>query len=244
MAAGGVEARSICSSRTSATLESCQRCSRMSTLSVGRASLPRSYLLQQTLTAYAFPSRDDLEAGFEFVFLADAYDGEWPYMISRSVLTDGKRNLDEILAPLCRWILDNVTVDVRPVEEGVLGFSNPWYASAFENASEFRSGEQWLLLIDAPHFLATKVVAFQGRGRGDFLGSKGIEDVIAVVDGRAAIAAEVGAAGSRLRALLSQTFETWLETHEFQYVVEGYIQDEEREAIVVGRFRQIVTATH
>jgi hypothetical protein len=51
----------------------------------------------RTLTACAFPSRDELEAGFEFVFLADAYDGEWPYMISRSVLTDGKRNLDEIL---------------------------------------------------------------------------------------------------------------------------------------------------
>ena len=51
----------------------------------------------RTLTVYAFPSRDDVAAGFEFVFLADAYDGEWPYMISRSVLTDGKRNLDEIL---------------------------------------------------------------------------------------------------------------------------------------------------
>jgi hypothetical protein len=51
----------------------------------------------RTLTVYAFPSRDEVEAGFEFVFLADAYDGEWPYMISRSVLTDGKRNLDEIL---------------------------------------------------------------------------------------------------------------------------------------------------
>ena len=40
----------------------------------------------RTLTVCAFPSRDDVEAGFEFVFLADAYDSEWPYMISRSVL--------------------------------------------------------------------------------------------------------------------------------------------------------------
>jgi len=53
--------------------------------------------LYRTLTVYAFPSRNDAEPGFDFVFLADAYDGEWPYLISRSVLTDGKRNLDEIL---------------------------------------------------------------------------------------------------------------------------------------------------
>jgi hypothetical protein len=51
----------------------------------------------RTLTVYAYPSRDDVSPGFEFVFLADPYDGEWPYMISRSVSTDGKRNLDEIL---------------------------------------------------------------------------------------------------------------------------------------------------
>lgn len=53
--------------------------------------------LYRTLTVYAFPSRDKAEPGFDFVFLADAYDGEWPYLIGRSVLTDGKRNLDEIL---------------------------------------------------------------------------------------------------------------------------------------------------
>ncbi len=51
----------------------------------------------RTLTVYVHPSREDGEPGFDFVFLADGYDGDWPYMISRSVLTDGKRNLEEIL---------------------------------------------------------------------------------------------------------------------------------------------------
>jgi hypothetical protein len=60
----------------------------------------------RTLTVYVFPSGHSGrslacghggEAGFDFVFMADSYDGEWPYMISRSVPTDGKRNLDEIL---------------------------------------------------------------------------------------------------------------------------------------------------
>lgn len=70
------------------------------TLELARALIHRHATVRtpyRTLTVYAFPSHNDAEPGFDFVFLADAYDGEWPYLISRSVLTDGKRNLDEIL---------------------------------------------------------------------------------------------------------------------------------------------------
>lgn len=70
------------------------------TLELARALIHRHATvraLYRTLTVYAFPSHNEAEPGFDFVFLADAYDGEWPYLISRSVLTDGKRNLDEIL---------------------------------------------------------------------------------------------------------------------------------------------------
>ncbi|MBX3232018.1 MAG: hypothetical protein KIT84_20120 [Labilithrix sp.] len=31
-------------------------------------------------------------------FLADAFDGDWPYLVTREVPLEGKRNLDEILA--------------------------------------------------------------------------------------------------------------------------------------------------
>jgi len=70
------------------------------TLELVRALIHRhttTRALYRTLTVYACPSREEAEPGFDFVFLADAYDGEWPYLIGRSVLTDGKRNLDEIL---------------------------------------------------------------------------------------------------------------------------------------------------
>jgi len=51
----------------------------------------------RTLTVYVYESGEGSEQGYDFVFMADGYDGNWPYMISRSVPTDGKRNLDEIL---------------------------------------------------------------------------------------------------------------------------------------------------
>lgn len=51
------------------------------------------------LTVYVFPIPRDLgETGLRFVFLADAFDGEWPYLVTREVPLEGKRNLDEILA--------------------------------------------------------------------------------------------------------------------------------------------------
>ena len=52
----------------------------------------------KVLTVYAAPTPEDQGGdGLRFVFLADCFDGEWPYMIARDVVTDGARNIDEIL---------------------------------------------------------------------------------------------------------------------------------------------------
>lgn len=37
-------------------------------------------------------------------------------------------------APLCRWRHDDLIVDVMPIDEDVLGFSNRWYPSAIKTA--------------------------------------------------------------------------------------------------------------
>jgi hypothetical protein len=37
-------------------------------------------------------------------------------------------------APLCRWLHSGIKVDVMPLDEGVLGFSNRWYESAIATA--------------------------------------------------------------------------------------------------------------
>ena len=42
-------------------------------------------------------------------------------------------------------------------------------------------------VVTAPYFIATKIEAFRGRGRGDFLASHDLEDLIFVIDGRSSI---------------------------------------------------------
>ncbi|MEW8561758.1 MAG: hypothetical protein AB2541_06615 [Candidatus Thiodiazotropha sp.] len=94
-------------------------------------------------------------------------------------------------APLCRWIADEVILDVMPTDSRILGFSNRWYESAVKHA-ELRTlpSGQNIRMVSAPYFLCTKLVAFDGRGRGDYLLSHDIEDMIAVLDGRPEIVNE------------------------------------------------------
>lgn len=97
-------------------------------------------------------------------------------------------------APLCRWLVDDIVVDVMPTDEASLGFSNRWYREAFEHAA-LRSVEGvHIRVVTAPFFLATKIEAFKERGRGDFMASHDLEDIIALVDGRRELLEEVTSA--------------------------------------------------
>ena len=143
-------------------------------------------------------------------------------------------------APLCRWIVDSITTDIMPVAEGVLGFGNPWYSSAMASAVAVRVGNIEVLITDAPHFVATKIAAFNDRGGGDFLGSKDVEDVIAVVDGRPELPPEVNRAAAALRSFVRTSLAEWLLSETFRYAVEGYLRDEDdRVRIVLSRVRTI-----
>ena len=88
-------------------------------------------------------------------------------------------------APLCRWVHEDLTLDVMPLNEAVLGFSNIWYPGALKTAQPaiLPSGAI-IRLITAPFFLGTKLEAFRKWGRNDFFGSHDMEDFISIVEGR------------------------------------------------------------
>jgi hypothetical protein len=103
-------------------------------------------------------------------------------------------------APVCRWIRGEMILDVMPLDEKILGFSNRWYKAAMEaSMTQKLRGDLEIRMVTAPYFVATKLAAFRGRGRGDFLGSHDLEDVVSVVDGRESLSAEVRDAGPELR---------------------------------------------
>jgi len=109
--------------------------------------------------------------------------------IEKRLVALGLRNDLSADAPICRWLTpDNLQVDVLPVDQAVLGFSNQWYWTAVERAVDYPLTDDIVIQIPtAPVFLATKWEAFIRRGEGDLLWSHDLEDIVTVVAGRAEI---------------------------------------------------------
>lgn len=131
-------------------------------------------------------------------------------------------------APICRWRVGGIEVDLMPTDERVLGFANRWYPLAIASAVPMvlPSGQS-ILLISAPAFLATKFEAFSTRGGGDPLASHDFEDIINVIYGRPGIGREVAEAGSELRDYLADRFAAVLAHRDFENTLPGLVAYDE-----------------
>ncbi len=131
-------------------------------------------------------------------------------------------------APLCRWVTDNVTLDVMPTEADILGFGNQWYTAAMDNAEVVHLLDKVdIRMVSAPYFLITKLEAFDGRGDGDYILSHDIEDIIAVMDGRSELIGEVSQSESVLVNVLKTRFNNLLKDQSFVDAVSGHMPTDE-----------------
>jgi hypothetical protein len=89
--------------------------------------------------------------------------------------------------------------------------------------------------------VATKLEAFASRGKGDFLSSHDLEDVLNVVNGREELVDEMHAAPGALRAAVAQTFSRLLADPNFSNVLPGLIAEEERAGVVQARMERMLT---
>jgi len=156
--------------------------------------------------------------------IVDATSRTSYHRLERQLSRLGFRHDTSEAAPLCRWLLDDLLVDVMPTDSALLGFSNRWYPEAIRSSIR-RTLDNGLeiALISPPCFLATKLEAFQGRGRGDFAASHDIEDVVCVVDGRAEIVEEVRASDDALRAYLRDRLGSLLGENRFLSALPGHL---------------------
>ncbi|MCF8033760.1 MAG: nucleotidyl transferase AbiEii/AbiGii toxin family protein [Desulfarculaceae bacterium] len=124
---------------------------------------------------------------------------------------------------ICRWRVEGLRVDVMPSGIKALGFTNPWYVAAIRSAQEYELEGMSLKLISPPCFLATKLEALAGRGKNDYTASHDLEDVVAVVDGREELAAEVEQAETEVRRFLAQRFRALLDDRRFVDALPGHL---------------------
>lgn len=146
-------------------------------------------------------------------------------------------------APPCRWRRDDLIVDVMPVDERILGFSNRWYPAAIETAQTIEIGGHLVRVVTPALFIATKLDAFHGRGGGDTVASHDLEDIVAVVDGRPEIVSEVAAASTDVRHYIASELGALLENRDFTEALAGFLlpdaASQGRRSFLEGRLRSL-----
>jgi hypothetical protein len=145
-------------------------------------------------------------------------------------------------APICRWVVAGVRTDIMPIDPGILGFTNVWYAGAMDRPAVIAGPDGNLRILDAPHFCATKLEAFAARGDGDYL-HRDVEDFIAVVDGRPTLIDEIAAAPDDLRAFLAEVVSRLITNQAFVDALPGHLEgdagSQARLPMLVERLRRI-----
>lgn len=152
-------------------------------------------------------------------------------------------------APICRWNNKDVILDVMPTNPEILGFGNPWFSPAFTRAEAVTlpSGKR-IQMLSAPYFLATKLEAFDCRGKRDYLLSTDMEDIVTVLDGRPEIVDEVRRSERKLSAYLTERFANLLKEQNFIEALPGHLPpdrfSQERLPLLIGRMRGIAGKKH
>lgn len=144
-------------------------------------------------------------------------------------------------APICRWTKGETLLDVLPINEDILGFKNSWYADAVKTSEsrEISPGSS-IRVVTPPYFVATKLEAFADRGKDDFLASRDLEDLIAVINGREELTNEIQAAPQTVRTYIGEFMKKLLDKREFIDAIPGHLMpDTGRVGLLINRLREI-----
>jgi predicted nucleotidyltransferase len=147
--------------------------------------------------------------------------------------------------PICRWYISDIIVDVMPTDENILGFSNRWYLPAIKNSVTIKLEPNLeIQIVTAPYFLGTKLDAFFGRGRGDYLTSHDMEDIINFINGRVEILEDIKNSESDLKDFIIESLQGFLEDEFFLEALPGHLLPDQasqgRRSIILERIKKIV----
>lgn len=147
-------------------------------------------------------------------------------------------------APICRWRQKKTILDIMPLDEKILGFSNLWYKPALDSAivHELESDLR-VRVVTAVYFCATKLEAFAGRGKNNYQSSHDLEDLMTVVDGRAELVEEIHAGAADVRAYIAAEIKKLLVIREFLDALPGYLLPDQasqaRVSVLLERLNKI-----
>jgi hypothetical protein len=117
-------------------------------------------------------------------------------------------------APICRWVYQNILVDVMPSDSTVLGFSNIWYEEGIENKISKTLPDGTEIFVFPPeYYLAAKFEAYKGRGGNDLRQSHDFEDIIYMLDNCSEVLESITNANESVKEYLKEECSKLLENN-------------------------------
>ena len=122
-------------------------------------------------------------------------------------------------------------------------FADRWFDYALQTAALRTLRHASIRTISPACFVATKLTAFADRGHGDFAASHDIEDLLAVVDGRRTLCAELASERKDLRQYVSESIADLLQRPSFVDTLPGHLPpdaaSQARLPLLMERLKQI-----
>jgi hypothetical protein len=146
-------------------------------------------------------------------------------------------------APICRWIYNDILVDVMPTDSEVLGFTNIWYEEGVDNkiVKTLPDGTE-VFVFPTEYYVAAKFEAHRGRGGNDLRQSHDFEDIIYIFDNCPDFLDTISNANTTVKTYLQETCRHLFEN---QGLIEGiesalpYGSGEEDTDIILELIRSI-----
>lgn len=84
-----------------------------------------------------------------------------------------------------RYKINEIIVDVMPINEDILGFTNKWYKEGIGKSFLYKiDDEVSVRLMPFHYFIASKIEAHNSRNKGDLRQSKDFEDIVYSFDNK------------------------------------------------------------
>ncbi len=119
---------------------------------------------------------------------------------------------------MCRFMLENILVDVMSTKRVGWAPANPWFKAGFKHLINYKLDRTTVKIFPFVYFLATKFSAFHDRG-GDPRVSHDFEDIVYLLDNRINLVEEILIADERLLNFLKKQFPFFLKDGLFQEAV-------------------------
>ncbi len=146
-------------------------------------------------------------------------------------------------APICRWVLDDIKVDILSIKDKFSGMNLKWLREAVSDPISIDLNGKQILISSAPCFIAMKLEAFNDRGGEDYWGSRDMEDFISVVDGRLTLLDEIYGADNKVKEYIVNTTQSLLGKKDFILCISGHLPpdpvSQSRKEMVVTKLEKI-----